>query len=98
MKFWAMSLHNCAAGYKKSIGANQQLVGISDDRGKPVALLEIKANKLVQAKLINNRQVRNNKEVNKTVLEFAERCGLKISTKDVLMPGEVKELPMVGIA
>ena len=63
-----------------------------------VALLEIRSNKLIQAKLFDNRRVRNNKDVNKTVLEFAQRCGLKIITNDVLIPGEEKEMPMAGIA
>ena len=98
LKFWATSLNNCAAGYAKRINGKEQLVGISDDRGKPVALLEIRSNKLIQAKLFDNRRVRNTKDVNKTVLEFAERCGLKISTNDVLIPGEEKEMPMAGIA
>jgi len=98
LKFWATSLNNCAAGYAKRINGKEQLVGISDDRGKPVALLEIRSNKLIQAKLFDNRWVRNNKDVNKIVLEFAERCGLKISTNDVLIPGEEKEMPMAGIA
>lgn len=98
LKSWALSLHNCAAGYAKRINEKTQLVGISDDRGKPVALLEIKGNKLVQAKLFRNDPVYYKKEVNKTVLEFAEKCGLKINTKDVLIQGEERKMPMAGIA
>ena len=98
LKFWATSLHNCAAGYKKSIGTKQQLVGISDNRGKPVALLEINSNKITQAKLFHNDPVYFKKDINTTVCEFAAKCGLEIKTNDVIKPGEEKEMPMAGIA
>ena len=98
LKFWATSLHNCAAGYKKSIGTKQQLVGISDNRGKPVALLEINSNKITQAKLFHNDPVYFKKDINNTVCEFAAKCGLEIKTNDVIKPGEEKEMPMAGIA
>ena len=88
LKFWATSLSNCAARYKNTICDKQQLVGISDDRGKPVALLEINGNRITQAKLFANDPVYYKKDVNKVVWEFAERCSLKIATKDVVKPSE----------
>lgn len=98
LKFWATSLSNCAAGYKNIIGEKRQLVGISDDRGKPVALLEINGTSIMQAKLFDNDPVYYRKEINAVVLEFAEKCGLKIRTRDVLKQGEERQLPVTAIA
>lgn len=98
LKFWATSLSNCAAGYKNIIGEKRQLVGISDDRGKPVALLEINGTSITQAKLFDNDPVYYKENINAIVLEFAEKCGLKIRTRDVLKPGDEKQLPVTAIA
>ena len=81
LKFWATSLSNCAAGYKNTIGEKRQLVGISDDRGKPVALLEINGTSITQAKLFDNDPVYYKKEINSVVLEFAENAGLKYAQR-----------------
>jgi hypothetical protein len=97
LKFWATSLHNCAAGYKNTIGTDKQLVGISDDRGKPVALLEINKSCITQAKLFDNAPVYKNMAVNATVIEFADKCGLKINTADVLQKKET-EMPVTVVA
>lgn len=98
LKFWATSLSNCAAGYKNIIGEKRQLVGISDDRGKPVALLEINGTSITQAKLFDNDPVYYKENINAVVLEFAEKCGLKIRTRDVLKPGDERQLPVTAIA
>ena len=98
LKFWATSLNNCAAGYRNTIGNKRQLVGISDDRGKPVELLEINGNNISQAKLFDNDPVYYKKEINAVVLEFAEKCGLEIRTRDVLKAGEERQLPVSAIA
>lgn len=98
LKFWATSLSNCAAGYKNIIGEKRQLVGISDDRGKPVALIEINGTSITQAKLFDNDPVYYKENINAVVLEFAEKCGLKIRTRDVLKPGDERQLPVTAIA
>ena len=98
LKFWATSLSNCAAGYKNIIGEKRQLVGISDDRGKPVALLEINGTSITQAKLFDNDPVYYKENINAVVLEFIEKCGLKIRTRDVLKPGDERQLPVTAIA
>ena len=77
------TLNNCARTYENQIGANLQLVTIADDKGKLLALLEIKNSCIVQAKLKNNKEVYLNEEVNQKVIEFAEKLHLKIRTKDV---------------
>ena len=99
LKFWATSLHNCAAGYKNTIGTDKQLVGISDDRGKPVALIEINKYSITQAKLFDNAPVYKNKAVNATVIEFADKCGLKINTADVdVLEKKEKVMPVTVVA
>ena len=98
LKFWAISLHNCAAGYKNRINQERQLVGISDDRGKPVALLEIVGKNLKQAKLFDNDPVYYQKEINDTVWEFAKECELKIATKDVQNPSEQAQTVQATVA
>lgn len=98
LKFWATSLSNCTAGYKNTTGEKQQLVGISYDRGKPVALHEINGKNISQAKLFDNDPVYYKKEINAVVLKFAEKSGLAIKTKDVLKAGDERQLPVTAIA
>lgn len=94
LKFWATRLNNCAAGYKNTIGTDKQLVGISDELGKPVALLEINKSCITQAKLFDNAPVYKKQAVNATVIEFAKKCRLKINTTDV----KEKEIPVTVVA
>lgn len=79
----SIDLKNCASGYRNRINENLQLVLMSDDNGKPVALLEIKRNKIVQAKLFANSSVYNDKKINDEVIEFAKKAKLVIDTKDI---------------
>ena len=79
------TLNNCAVSYNERINKNLQLVTVADDNGKLLALLEIKEWKLVQAKLCNNKPVSRNPEVLKVVLEFADKCKIKVATDDVLV-------------
>lgn len=85
------TLNNCARTYENQIGANLQLVTIADDKGKLLALLEIKNSCIVQAKLKNNRAVYLNAEVNQKVIEFAEKLYLKIKTNDVKIEEKEKK-------
>ncbi len=75
LKFWATSLSNCAAGYKNIIGEKRQLVGISDDRGKPVALIEINGTSITQAKLFDNDPVYYKENINAVVLICTQKVG-----------------------
>lgn len=79
------TLNNCAVSYNERINKNLQLVTVADDNGKLLALPEIKEWKLVQAKLCNNKPVSRNPEVLKVVLEFADKCKIKVATDDVLV-------------
>ncbi|MDO4179525.1 MAG: PcfJ domain-containing protein, partial [Phascolarctobacterium sp.] len=76
-------MHNCSQSYRDRINKDHLLVICTNDLGKPIAELEIKNNAIVQAKLIDNAKVKNNKEINKTILDFAEKTKLIISTNDI---------------
>lgn len=82
------ALHNCAASYRDRINSNHYLVLATDSKGLPVALLEIKANAIIQAKLMSNRPVHNDEVIQKTVLEFAEAGKYKIETNDIKLSTE----------
>lgn len=79
----AKGLKNCCAGYRNTINEKRQLVVITDDIGKMKALLEITGNHIVQAKLFDNKCVNKQKEINDLIINFAEKTGLNISTRDV---------------
>ena len=72
------------------INENLQLVLVSDDNGKPIILLEINGNEIVQAKLMSNKSVKNINTYNELVLAFAEKARLKVATKDVDIIKEIK--------
>ncbi len=63
-----------------------------------MALLEINGTSITQAKLFDNDPVYYRKEINSVVLEFADKCGLKIRTRDVLKQGDERQLPVTAIA
>lgn len=80
----AQSLKNCSAGYKKRINDKLQLVVISDDNGKIVALLQIMENSIVQAKLYGNKSVSDRMEINDLVIDFAKKTKLDIRTGNII--------------
>ena len=79
----SLDLKNCASGYRNRINEQLQLVLVSDDKGKPIALLEINDMKIVQAKLYCNKPVHNDEIINAEVIKFAEKANLVIATKDI---------------
>ena len=80
----AQSLKNCSAGYKHRINEKLQLVMISDDTGKILALLQIIKNSIVQAKLYGNKSVSDRMEINDLVIDFAEKTKLDIRTGNII--------------
>lgn len=80
----AQSLKNCSAGYKHRINEKLQLVVISDDTGKILALLQIIKNSIVQAKLYGNKSVSDRMEINDLVIDFAEKTKLDIRTGNII--------------
>ena len=90
LKKASLDLHNSASRYRNMINENLQLVLVSDDNGKPIILLEINGNEIVQAKLMSNKSVKNINAYNELVLAFAEKARLKVATRDVDMIKEKK--------
>lgn len=81
----AAALNNCSATYNGRINERLQLVVITDDHMKIIALLEIDNGVVVQAKLKNNRRVKDEKEINNKVVEFIKKSNIKCKTNDVDM-------------
>lgn len=94
----SIDLKNCASGYRNKINENLQLVLMSDDNGKPVALLEISNNNIVQAKLFANVSVKNDVKVNNAVIEFAQKAKLGIKTGDVVLFDEEERKTIFKVA
>lgn len=76
--------HNCVRTYADRVLTNIcQIAYMTDDRGKLVACLEVRGNKLVQAKLKYNKPVRQDAAVNGAIVDWCQRVGLTINTSDV---------------
>ena len=82
-------LKNCVGSYKdKVMKGNTAIVVVTDDNMKPIACLELskgdeKFTKLVQAKLFGNQCVSKKREVNNTVLKWANQLEIEQRTIDV---------------
>lgn len=85
-------LKNCVGSYKDRVmKGNTAIVVVTDDNMKPVACLELtkdidskeKFTKLVQAKLFGNQCVSKNKDVNNTVLTWANKLKIEPVTVDI---------------
>ena len=85
-------LKNCVGSYKDRVmKGNTAIVVVTDNNMKPVACLELtkdidskeKFTKLVQAKLFGNQCVSKNKDVNNTVLTWANQLKIEPVTVDI---------------
>lgn len=83
LKKYATVLKNCGAGYKNSLGVKEQIVGVTDSKGKIVAMLDIKEGKIVQAKIFDNEKASLIPNLNQALIEFSEKAKLKIKTNDI---------------
>lgn len=80
--------HNCVRTYaNRVLDRKCQIVFMTDDRGKLVACLEIRGDKLVQAKLKFNKPVATDSAVNGAVVDWCNRVGLKLACY-----GDVREM------
>lgn len=88
-------LHNCVRTYDERMRMQKcNIVPVTDDNGKLVACLEVTGDKLVQAKLKHNKPVSEDGLLNKEIIKWAEKVGLSIKTKDILVtPQAEKTLP-----
>ena len=82
-------LKNCVGSYKdKVIRGTTAIVVVTDDTMKPVACLELNRvdddfKELVQAKLFGNQSVNRNKNINDTVLAWANQLQIEPRTIDI---------------
>lgn len=88
LKNIGVKLHNCVGSYAARVKAGDiYIVGMTDDRGKLVACIEIckgkKQDSIIQAKLNQNKPVCNNAAINLAILDWAKKVNLKISTCDI---------------
>ena len=75
---------NCVYTYAKRVKDGEcQIAFMSDDKGKLVACLEIRGDKLVQAKLKFNRPVKQDDEVQQEIIKWCKVKKIKIKTDDV---------------
>lgn len=82
LKAAALILKNCAAGYEKRIGTNVQLVQVSE-QGQVKALLEIHANRVIQAKLFGNRAVKMDTHIHLACLQYLQQTQVQCQTDDI---------------
>lgn len=82
-------LKNCVGSYKDQVMKGKTaIVVVTDDRMKPVACLELNRvdddfKELVQAKLFGNQKVARDKNINDTVLAWANQLQIEPRTIDV---------------
>ena len=68
-------LKNCVGGYVNEVKNKEtQIVLVSDDKGKLVVCIEVKNNKIEQAKLFANKCVSTDPLLNAEVIDWAEKA------------------------
>ena len=78
-------LHNCVGSYSDRIVAGSSyIVAMTDDNGKLSACIQVSRNRITQAKLNQNRPVRDSAVVNQAILDWAKKAELSIDTVDIL--------------
>lgn len=74
-------LDNCIGSYFPSVKREEEIVVfISDDNGKLKGALSIIDNCIVQAEISSNKAIRNDKKLNRAVVEWSKKAGLEIDT------------------
>lgn len=77
LKLAGKKLHNCVGTYTDQIINNySQIVLVANDKGKLVVCIEIKDNKIVQAKLFGNKKVASDTTLNAEVIAWAKKAKL----------------------
>ena len=78
-------LHNCVGGCYPEQMKNGQccIVLVADDLGKLKVCIELRGKTIVQAKLFNNKPVKENFEINQTINNWAKEKQLTIGTHDI---------------
>ncbi len=77
-------MHNCVRTYDEAIlKQNCNVVYYTNENGKLLACIEVKNNRITQAKLSHNRKVKEDAEINQIILEWAKAKKLEIHTYDI---------------
>ena len=83
------AMHNCVGTYRDRVLSGKVRIIAAFKNRKPVICIEIKNNRIVQAKLVNNKPARENAELNRALLAWAKSRKLTIETNDVQTEREV---------
>lgn len=83
------AMHNCVGTYHDRVLSDKVRIIAAFKSRKPVICIEIRGAKVVQAKLVNNKPVREDAELNRALLAWAKSRKLTIETNDVQTEREV---------
>jgi hypothetical protein len=83
------AMHNCVGTYRDRVLSDKvRIIAAFKDR-KPVICIEIRNGAVAQAKLVNNKPVREDAELNRTLMAWAKSRKLIVNTYDVQTEREV---------
>lgn len=86
------AMHNCVGTYRDRVLSDKvRIIAAFKDR-KPVICIEIRNGAVAQAKLVNNKPVREDAELNRTLLAWAKSRKLTIETNDVQIERKVTSI------
>lgn len=77
------AMHNCVVTYRDRVLSDKVRIIAAFRNRKPVICIEIRGTKVVQAKLVNNKPVREDAELNRALLAWAKSRKLTMETNDV---------------
>lgn len=83
------AMHNCVGTYRDRVLSDKVRIIAAFKNRKPVICIEIKNGAVAQAKLVNNKPVREDTELNRALLAWAKSRKLIIETNDVQTEREV---------
>lgn len=83
------AMHNCVGTYRDRVLSGKVRIIAAFKNRKPVICIEIKNSRVVQAKLVNNKPVREDVELNRALLAWAKSRKLMVNTYDVQTEREV---------
>ena len=86
------AMHNCVSTYIGLVLSDKVRIIAAFKNRKPVICIEIKNGAVAQAKLVNNKPVREDTELNRTLLTWAKSRKLTVETNDVQTEREVADV------
>lgn len=83
------AMHNCVGTYRDRVLSDKVRIIAAFKNRKPVICIEIQGAKVAQAKLVNNKPVREDTELNRALLVWAKSRKLTVETNDVQVERKV---------